>query len=93
MAKVSNINPQDIHIERMEKEKAALQADKNKLRDEVFALSAKIHAAMNIVAKADQIILDAVNWYDNYKGSIDHCPWIDTAREQVKFYNEEREVG
>jgi len=92
-------NPTDIyikkipdHIKKIEKEKERLQAEVNKLRDEVFALSAQTHAAMNIVAKADQIMLDAVSWYDNYQGTIDHCAWIEAARDHVKFYKDNRTV-
>jgi hypothetical protein len=70
-----------------------LHKENRRLDQENQAMSAKIHAAMNIVAKADQIMLDAVSWYDNYTGVIDHCPWIEAAREHVKFYNDEREVS
>ena len=70
-----------------------LKKENRRLDQENREMSAKTHAAMNIVAKADQIMLDAVSWYDNYQGTIDHCPWIEAAREHVKFYNEEREVG
>jgi hypothetical protein len=72
-----------------------LKKENRRLDQENREMSAKTHAAMNIVAKGDQIMLDAVNWYDSstYRGTIYHCPWIDAAREHVKFYNDEREVG
>ena len=72
---------------------ARIYKENRRLSQENREMSAKLHAAMNIVSKADQTMLDAVSWYDNYTGVIDHCPWIEAAREQVKFYNEEREIG
>jgi hypothetical protein len=70
-----------------------LKKENRRLDQENQGLGAKVFACMNIVAKGDQIMLDAVSWYDGYTGTIDHCPWIEAAREQVKFYDSEREIG
>jgi hypothetical protein len=70
-----------------------LKKENRRLDQENRELSAKVFAAMNIVAKGDQIMLDAVSWYNGLPVALRDCPWIEAAREQVKFYNDEREVG